>query len=612
MVSQIVHPISLNPLQTRADLIAAIIQLSDPLKPYYTKGCARLIQGGSGAAYSDEVAGFEGFSRLLWGLAPLLSGGTSYDNWDTHLEGIKHGTDPEHEEYWGMLHDYDQRMVEMAAIGVSLCLIPEKIWEPLNEQEKHNLFVWLSQINLLQLWNCNWLFFPVLVNLGLKAVGKRYDQKRMDECLEALDSFYLADGWYADGEGGHCDYYSPFAFHYYSLFYAKIMEFEDPEHSCLYKNRAENFAHDFIYWFAKDGSALPYGRSLTYRFAQSAFWSAAVFSGIEPFPIGVMKGILLRNLRWWFRQPIFNPDGTLSIGYAYPNLIMAENYNAPGSPYWALKSFLVLALNENHLFWTAEELPLPPLNGISIQKSPHLVICRQEDHPHVLAFNSGHLSTNEHTHTSAKYEKFVYSTFFGFSVPRAEWGLGQGAFDSILALSEGDNLYRVKRKCEETRIEEGYLFTRWKPWSDVEVQTWLIPGIPWHTRIHRIESGRYLDAADGGFALGIDSRKTNAEPFEIVMQEGEVRASNGLGASGIKCLYGGGKAELIHPNANTNLIHTRTVIPTVRATIEPGIAWLVTSVYGEPGSGLHHNKWNAAPIARVWDGVILSGNLQLQ
>ena len=74
-----------------------------------------------------------------------------------------------------------------------------------------------------------------------------------------------------------------------------------------------------------------------------------------------MKGIVLRHLRWWLKQPMFDRDGVLSVGYSYPNLAMAEDYNAPGSPYWGLKTMLVLALGEGDAFRQAAELPLPPL-----------------------------------------------------------------------------------------------------------------------------------------------------------------------------------------------------------------------------------------------------------
>ncbi|MGN7941179.1 DUF2264 domain-containing protein [Metabacillus sp. 22489] len=570
--------IKTNPLKTKADVEQALKQICNPLKSSYSDGFARLQLGNSGVAYSDSIAGMEGFSRILWGLVPLLAGDAKeYDIWDFHLQGIKNGTNPAHEEYWGRINDYDQRIVEMAVFGLALLLIPDKIWEPLNEQERANLSGWLRQINHVKAHDCNWLFFPVLVNIGLKFVGEPYDEGLVEQNLQRIDEFYLGNGWYADGIDGHCDYYGPFAIHYYSLIYAKYMEKEDPIRAVTYKNRAEVFAKDFIHWFASDGSALPYGRSLTYRFAQAAFWSACVFANIEPFSLGVMKGLILRNLRWWFNKPIFNESNRLTVGYVYPNLVMAENYNSPGSPYWALKTFLPLALDEEHPFWQVQEEEYPKdLEQKSIQRLPHLALYKADTNRHLLAFNTGHISTNEHTHTSSKYEKFVYSNVFGFSVPRAEWGLAQGAFDCMLALSEGDNLYRVKRKSEEIRVEEDYLYMKWKPWHDVEVKTWLVPGNPWHVRIHRIETNRELDAADGGFALGL-----NDDELTKIQEQEQAFVRNQLGASGVKTLYGNGRAELIFPNANTNLINPRTVIPTIKTKVHQGVTLLASAVYGE-------------------------------
>ncbi|AWV32351.1 DUF2264 domain-containing protein [Paenibacillus odorifer] len=569
--------IAKNPLKTREDLISALEQLTDPLRPLYSRGGARLAIGGTGASYPAATAEMEGFSRVLWGLVPLLIGGGESGLWDTVLDGIRHGTDPAHEEYWGEVQDYDQRLVEMAVFGFALAAIPEQIWSPLTQKEQEQLYSWLNQINSHPCYDCNWLFFNVLVNVGFRRVGCPYDAEQLENNLKRMDDFYLGDGWYSDGINGHSDYYVPFAIHYYALLYAKLMEQEDPERSQVFKERARLFATEFLGWFAPDGSALPYGRSLSYRFAQSAFWGALVYAGVEVFPVGVVKGLVLRNLRWWFSLPIFDAGGVLTIGYTYPNLVMAENYNAPGSPYWALKTFLPLALSAEHPFWKEEELPLPDIPAVIVQKPVHLVIVREPASGHVAAFNSGHLYTNEHTHTSAKYEKFVYSTGFGFSVPRSEWGLSQGAFDSMLALSEsGDNLYRVRRRNMETRIVDNVLHSVWKPWTNVEVRTWIVAGLPWHIRIHRIETGRPLDAAEGGFALGQEAG--------VEQQIGLTTAavSTAWGTSGVKGLIGYEKAELIWPNANTNLLHPRTVLPTLTTFLEPGIHWLASAVYGDP------------------------------
>ena len=40
-------------------------------------------------------------------------------------------------------------------------------------------------------------------------------------------------------------------------------------------------------------------------------------------------------------------------------MFMSEDYNSAQSPYWALKSFLVLALPHDHPFWQAAEEPYP-------------------------------------------------------------------------------------------------------------------------------------------------------------------------------------------------------------------------------------------------------------
>ena len=133
---------------------------------------------------------------------------------------------------------------------------------------------------------------------------------------------------------GEKDYYISFAFHYYSLIYCRFMKTEDPKRCINYENRARLFAKDFISWFAEDGSSLAYGRSLTYRFAQVSFFSMCVACELEVVPYAVMKGLIARHLDFWMKYPIFDTSGLLTIGYGYSNLLMSEQYNAPGSPYW--------------------------------------------------------------------------------------------------------------------------------------------------------------------------------------------------------------------------------------------------------------------------------------
>ena len=121
-------------------------------------------------------------------------------------------------------------------------------------------------------------------------MGWPWNEKQPHEDLSKLDSWYLGDGWYCDGEPSQIDYYIPFGMHYYGLIYAWCMEREDPERSRRFKERAARFAEDFLYWFEDGGRAVPFGRSLTYRFAQSACFSALAFAGVEALPWGVIPG----------------------------------------------------------------------------------------------------------------------------------------------------------------------------------------------------------------------------------------------------------------------------------------------------------------------------------
>lgn len=564
-----------NELKTRQDIQKLIIQLCESIKPCFSKGRALADMGAAGAYYGTRTILVESFARPLWGLAPLWAGGCDYDISDYYAEGFRNGPNPEHEEYWGEIGNWHQIMVEMAAMGLTLAIAPENVWEPLSDEEKERLAKWLNQINEYELPHNNWQFFNVLVNLGLKNVGMPYSLEKMDVAFDFVEKFYLGDGWYSDGIGTkQRDYYIPFAIHTYALIYAAIMKDEDPERCKKYIDRAVEFAGDFIYWFDEAGDALPFGRSLTYRFAQVSFWSALVLAGVEALPWGVIKGIILRNLRSWFAKPILNRDGILSVGYAYPNLFMSENYNSPGSPYWAFKAFLILAVPETHPFWQAEEAPLPELESIKELKHPYMVMMRPEP-DNIIALTSGQIAGFNPTQNWEKYEKFAYSTYFGFSVSHTYADDAKAAPDSMLAFVD-DGIIRVRKNCEEQKIEGNTIYSVWKPKSGITVKTWLTPEGGGHIRRHEIESDGEYTALECGFALPAfedsDYRVDDSVDYSVV--------KNQYGFSGVKMRKGEGTPKWIYPEANTNLIHNKTIIPCVRYQINKGKTVIESFVIG--------------------------------
>lgn len=560
-------------LSTKQDFMALMHRFLDPIKPLYSAQGARLCMDGAGATYAREAIELEAFSRPLWALVPYWMGGGHDPQFeDIYRRGLAAGTDPESDEYWGGFSDYDQRFVEMAAIACGLLFAPSVLWDPLVQREKENLAKWLIGINEHFIPDCNWQFFRVLVNVALKKRGMPYSAEKLEESLQKAETYYLDGGWYMDGASCQRDYYIPFAMHYYGLVYAAVMEQEDPTRCARFKQRAVCFAHDFVYWFADDGAALPFGRSLTYRFAQAGFWSACLFAGVEPFPVSVMKGILVRHFEYWLRQDMTGRDGIFTVGYGYPNLIMAERYNAPGSPYWSMKTFLFMALADDHPFWTADAAPLPPLDAI--KPLPEAAMLMQRRPGDVTAYVPGLCELYGHGHLPEKYSKFAYSTAFGFSVARSNLVLHEACPDSMLAfVPDGDDTVYVRKKCSEYVLSDQAVVSVWSPLPGITVTTTVTPTTTGHTRRHVIESSCACAVYDCGFAV---------EKFHMGWACGAcgtaAHAENE--AMGCRVLGDGPSAAgiMVGADPNTSILWRNTDIPAVAYRIEPGRAELFTTV----------------------------------
>lgn len=582
-------------LKTREDAAELLLTMIRPLKPYYSPGHAWLHIGDTAAHYGEKAARMEGFARILWGLGPLWSQDNrdlpaklqeEVEEWlECYRDGIIHGTDLEHEEYWGSLVDYDQKMVEMAALVTAISLAPDKLWEPLNAQEQENLYNWLNQMNQKRVHPNNWRFFRILVNMTFQILGLPWSEICMKDDWQVIENCYCKDGWYYDGNPGQVDYYIPFAMHFYGLIYAGFMKEKDPERTKCFMERGSRFSEDFVYWFSADGNEIPYGRSLTYRFAHSAFFSAMGFAGEPGVGYGVMKSLVLKNLDVWMERPIFEQSGILSIGYGYPNLFMSERYNSPGSPYWGFKAFFMLALPQEHPFWQAEEMAFPYQEKMLLSH-PHMLITHDRNH-HVLAYTAGQHCQNHGT-CEAKYEKFVYSNRFGFSVPRGT-GLREGAFDSTLAVSPaGEEYYRVRYGADAYHVTKDAVYVDYHIGADTQISSTIIPMGPWHIRVHVIKNQKAIRIADGGFAIGAErcfevesGEQSGKYSSEMVKEEEDgIFADFPWGVSGVVSVSGG-KPILVQAFPNTNLLHNLTVIPTITKTLETGEHRVITCVLGD-------------------------------
>lgn len=351
---------------------------------------------------------------------------------------------------------------------------------------------------------------------------------------------------------------------------------------------------------------------------------------------------------------MFNVDGTLTIGFAYPQMYMGEDYNSAQSPYWAMKSFVAVGLGAANQFWSAEEKPLPVADpNLAVSIVPVMqIVCSSENHHFLLS--SGQFCPWPLKATEAKYGKFAYSSHFSFSVPTGTL-IQQIAPDSTLALSkdEGDT-WRVPWKVQDYRFETAWLRRGcqileeiptlrniWKPWKDanIEVQTILIAPSKrwpdWYLRVHRITNSGISDitiqSVQGGFAIqgredklggvlrsckknegGADLLTGKSPAFPECTEEGSTSAliCSNAGSSGIKSLISTNaqevKAEVLKPDANTNLIWQRTLIPTITSTVRlsPDLSTdLVTAVFAVARRDGFEVEYGEIPIGKRWEDI---------
>ncbi|KAL5384056.1 hypothetical protein DPSP01_005532 [Paraphaeosphaeria sporulosa] len=633
------HPFHSNPLQSRDDVVAAVASLLEPLHGGASPKHSMVKVGATGTRFDETAAQVEGYARPLWALAPLLAGGSTYAGTDKFVAGLVAGTDPESEEFWGYMEDQDQRMVEACPIGYTLAIAHKDFWDPLTDAQKKNVETWLGSMNDKDMPNTNWLWFRVFANLGLAANGAKWDTERMEKDIKQLNTFYRGDGWSNDGPEGYrqMDYYSgSFAIQYLQLLYAKLAADTDPTQAEEYKSRARQYALDFVHYFDPEGRAITFGRSLTYRWAMVAFWGSVVFADVElPAPLswGVVKGIWLRNLRWWTtQQDIFQPNGLLSIGYSYPNTYLAENYNSPGSPYWCMLAFAPLAQPVSHPFWQAKEEPHPFGNDRIARPLPHPrhIVVRSGGHSFLLS--SGQSCHYPLKNTQAKYGKFAYSSAFAYSVSTGSYTLEQFVPESSLALSDdGGELWKMRRALHgdseiETHDGGPVLVSSMKPWPDVDVLTYLVPPAQdtpnWHIRAHRVRTARPLLTAEGAFTVygsrAADGRNLinldGSIALDKAIPEGctadgtsSLAVSPRSGAVGIAELVRRERAgSILLADANSNLEHARTVLPTVQGALEAGTTtWFVSAVFAVPASveGWEQSweeGWGKRPVVPTW------------
>lgn len=408
-------------LKSKLDFVKAVLKYLIPLNKYFQNDNTQIKWDDYSVVYSNHIVGIEGFARALWGLTPLFANNQTFNIpevqkfWKKIIYGLITGVS-NNKNSWEVPKDFNQIYVETNSIAIFLLFNIDKIKKEYTNIQLNKICKYLEVINHHKFSLNNWQFFKVIINLALKKLNSKYfNEKCLFEALENINKCYLGDGWYFDGKENQIDYYNAWAYHFYGLLFSYSAKNDYKIQAKEFINRAVCFYHDYKYFFNKKGLQIPFGRSLIYRFAASSFFSALALNSVFPNGIKELKWFIVNNINYFEKYcSIFDFEGKLNLGFGYENYEMLEEYNSKTSPYWALKTFFILILEEKHEFWKTDFIQPIWKKQHLIKKINALIITDYNYEKYLI--NSGFYARFNPKHNLEKYSKEIYSTKHGFNI----------------------------------------------------------------------------------------------------------------------------------------------------------------------------------------------------
>lgn len=411
--------------ESRAWLAAYADRLLAGVRPYASPSGSLITLPGTPGGYGTAVDGLEGFARtfLLAGFRLVGENGADPTGLaERYAAGLAAGTDPAHPERWTRPEEHGQAKVEAASLALILDMTRPWIWDGLSPDVQQRTVEYLgSVVGDRGYPDNNWVWFRIVVQTFLRSVGGPFSADDVAHDLAAHDRFRRPGGWFADGPERSFDHYAGWALHLYPALWARMPGAAEvaaaagddlAARSVADREHLDRYLDDALALVGADGSPLIQGRSLTYRFAAAApFWAGA-FAGVgRP---GQLREAATRMVRHFADHDVPGADGLLTLGWHHPWRPIAQRYSGTGSPYWASKGLLGLALPATHEVWTApaEPLPVDSADVLTVAVAPGWAISATRDDGVVRVLNHGtdHALPGSSGGDSPLYARFGYST----------------------------------------------------------------------------------------------------------------------------------------------------------------------------------------------------------
>lgn len=515
----------------------------EEMKEYALKICVPLMERtlkrerhGETAFKADQV-GFvpsilENFCRPFWGIAPIIASGEditlSVDGESVSVleymkgtlkRGLSHGEESSWDRFYECFGAYayeNQNITELAGLMIGIFFAREQLWEPLAKEEKDMIakeLYKMAEVAFDHSWPNNHYWFPLFTFTVLKRLGYTFErtEEMLDYGLNFLDSLYIGDGWYKDGEFGRFDYYEAWSLHLYPLLWTLIADSSFKDYDARRKSyieRTEQFLKMYAFWFDKNGANVPFGRSLSYRFAASAVFPVAYLAGcnVEPELAG---RITSANVEFFMKNVKAEGTDILPEGYIYHSPDVVEGYTSDGGAYWACKTFLAILIEEDSPFWNYEKAQLPAEKGdfLAVPENKKIHMLFEGKDGLVTMYNNtaqyylNGMKTHKFGNMCCWYSKFAYNSAAGFGCSSAD----NVASDCMISLMTPDNAMTSHRLgFEDLGYEDGVLHSRHIPFpndKDTVIESFMLPLGGINVRVHRVKLSQPYYVLEGGFSL---------------------------------------------------------------------------------------------------------------
>ncbi|MFH9423054.1 DUF2264 domain-containing protein [Streptomyces sp. NPDC017529] len=406
--------------ETAADsLLGAVVPYASPRNGLINLPGARPSWAG------PRSDGLEGYARTFLAAAFRVAGDGGRDphgHLARYAEGLAAGTEHpvtepglggRHPDAWPVVPDTHQAIVESASVALGLRLTRPWLWDTLDDKVRARAVDWLLPALDPPPIDNNWWLFGLTVGGFLLDAGIETEraQASVDRALDRIEGWYRGEGWYSDGDNQAFDHYNGWALHFYPVLHAHLSG--DRALLDTYGERLCAHLDGFRRMFDANGAPIPFGRSLTYRFAALAAPWAGALTGHTPLGPGATRRLASGTLRHFLERGAVTSDGLLPLGWYGPYAPFLQGYSGPASPYWASKGLLGLLLPADHPVWTEREEPLPAetADAVTALRAPGLLVQSTKADGLVRLHNHG--SSSVFGPNDPHYARFAYSTRTG-------------------------------------------------------------------------------------------------------------------------------------------------------------------------------------------------------